>query len=156
MRRVVVTGLGIKSSIGNTPAEVVESLREARSGVEFCPEYEELGFRSHVYAPVRVDVDALIDRKQRRFMGDAAAYAYLAMRDAIADAISALDDVATQTTFPYMGVTPTTYINNIGHIDSPGCFRCHGKLVAYGGPDAGQPISKDCDLCHYFTLNEQQ
>ncbi len=81
---------------------------------------------------------------------------YAAKADAIADAISALDDVATQTTFPYMGVTPTTYINNIGHIDSPGCFRCHGKLVAYGGPDAGQPISKDCDLCHYFTLNEQQ
>ncbi len=86
MRRVVVTGLGIKSSIGNTASEVVESLRAGRSGVEFCPEYEKLGFRSHVYAPVRLDVDALVDRKQRRFMGDAAAYAYLAMRDAIADA----------------------------------------------------------------------
>ena len=77
---------------------------------------------------------------------------YATQSEAIDNAIAALENVAKLTTFPYMHVTPTTYINNIGHIDSPGCFRCHGKLVAYGGPNAGQVISKDCDLCHYFTL----
>jgi 3-oxoacyl-[acyl-carrier-protein] synthase-1 len=86
MRRVVVTGLGIKSSIGNSAGEVVESLRQGRSGIEHSTEYAELGFRSHVHGPIRLDLDALIDRKLRRFMGGAAAYAYLAMRDAIEDA----------------------------------------------------------------------
>ncbi len=86
MKRVVITGLGIKSSIGNNKKEVTDSLQNGRGGVEICPEYAELGFRSHVYAPIRLDLDALIDRKLRRFMGDAAAFAYLAMQDAIADA----------------------------------------------------------------------
>lgn len=86
MRRVVVTGLGIKSSIGNSLDEVLASLRDARPGIEYCAEYASLGFRSHLHGPIRLDLDALIDRKLKRFMGDAAAYAYLAMRDAIADA----------------------------------------------------------------------
>ncbi|MBI1733023.1 MAG: beta-ketoacyl-ACP synthase I [Gammaproteobacteria bacterium] len=86
MRRVVVTGLGIKSSIGCSQAEVLASLRAGKSGIEYCEEYARLGFRSHVHGPIRLDLDALIDRKLRRFMGDAAAFAYLAMRDAIADA----------------------------------------------------------------------
>lgn len=86
MKRVVITGLGIKSSIGTNKQEVFESLQNSRTGVAFCPEYAELGFRSHVYAPIRLDLDALVDRKQRRFMGDAAAYAYLAMQDALLDA----------------------------------------------------------------------
>jgi 3-oxoacyl-[acyl-carrier-protein] synthase-1 len=85
-KRVVITGLGIKSSIGNSKDEVTDSLRQARSGIEYCEEYRELGFRSHVYGPIRLDLDSLIDRKLRRFMGDAAGYCYLAMRDAIADA----------------------------------------------------------------------
>ena len=86
MRRVVVTGIGIVSSIGNDRNEVLNSLREGRSGVEFSPEYAELGLRSRVHAPLRIDTEALIDRKLRRFMGDAAAYAYIAMRQAIEDA----------------------------------------------------------------------
>ena len=69
-----------------TRNEVLNSLREGRSGVEFSPEYAELGFRSRVHAPLRIDTEALIDRKLRRFMGDAAAYAYIAMRQAIDDA----------------------------------------------------------------------
>lgn len=85
-KRVVITGLGIKSSIGNSKDEVIESLRQAKSGIEFCEEYRELGFRSHVHGPIRLDLDELIDRKLKRFMGDAAGYCYLAMRDAIADA----------------------------------------------------------------------
>ena len=86
MKRVVVTGLGIKSSIGVTRQEVIASLRAAKSGVERSQEYADLNFRSHLHAPVRLDTDPLIERKYRRFMGDAAAYTYLAMQDAIQDA----------------------------------------------------------------------
>lgn len=86
MRRVVVTGIGIVSSIGINKQEVTESLRAGRSGIEFSEEYAQLGFRSHVHGPIKIDTEALIDRKLRRFMGDAAAFNYLAMRDAIADA----------------------------------------------------------------------
>jgi 3-oxoacyl-[acyl-carrier-protein] synthase-1 len=85
-RRVVVTGLGIVSSIGNNKSEVTESLKQGKSGLAFSDEYAELGFRSHVYAPLSVDVASLIDRKIRRFMGDAAAYTYIAMQQAIEDA----------------------------------------------------------------------
>jgi len=81
-----VTGLGVVSSIGNNREEVLASLREGRSGIEFSEEYAELGFRSQVQGPVRLDVDAEIDRRLRRFMGDAAAYNYLAMAQAIEDA----------------------------------------------------------------------
>ncbi|MCK4866700.1 MAG: beta-ketoacyl-ACP synthase I, partial [Alphaproteobacteria bacterium] len=60
MRRVVVTGLGIVSSIGNNQMEVVDSLREGRSGIEFCPEYAELGFRSHIHGSINIDIEALV------------------------------------------------------------------------------------------------
>jgi 3-oxoacyl-[acyl-carrier-protein] synthase-1 len=86
MKRVVITGLGIVSCLGNDRDAVATSLRELRSGIRFLPEYRELGFRSHVGGPPQIDLDARIDRKQRRFMGDAAAFAYVSMADAIADA----------------------------------------------------------------------
>ncbi len=86
MRRVVVTGMGIVSPIGNNVAEVTESLREGRSGIARCEEYAELGFRSHLYGAPKIDMDDRIDRKLRRFMGDGAAYCYIAMEEAIADA----------------------------------------------------------------------
>ena len=86
MRRVVVTGLGVTSSIGTDQQQVLESLRQGTSGIVFAPDYEELGFRSHVHGAVDLELDRLIDRKLRRFMGDSAAYNYLAMREAIADA----------------------------------------------------------------------
>jgi len=86
MRRVVITGLGIVSSIGNNAEEVTESLREGRSGIEFSQEYADLGFRSHVHAPVRIDTKEHINRKALRFMGDAAAFNYIAMAQAIEDA----------------------------------------------------------------------
>ncbi|MPZ09179.1 MAG: beta-ketoacyl-ACP synthase I [Kiloniellaceae bacterium] len=86
MRRVVVTGLGIVSSIGNNRAEVVDALKAGRSGIEFCDTYAEMGFRSHVHGSLKVDLDAHVDRKLRRFMGDGAAYNYVAMQEAIADA----------------------------------------------------------------------
>jgi 3-oxoacyl-[acyl-carrier-protein] synthase-1 len=86
MRRVVVTGLGIVSSIGNNKAEVLASLREGRSGIEFSQQYRDLGLRSQVHGPIRIKREELIDRKLARFMGDAAAFNYVAMAQAIADA----------------------------------------------------------------------
>jgi 3-oxoacyl-[acyl-carrier-protein] synthase-1 len=86
MRRVVVTGMGIMSCLGNTKAAVSASLREGRSGIRFNPRYAEPGMRSQVSGRPDVDLETAIDRRVRRFMGDAAAYAYLAMEQAIADA----------------------------------------------------------------------
>ncbi|HEY5604780.1 MAG TPA: beta-ketoacyl-ACP synthase I [Gammaproteobacteria bacterium] len=86
MKRVVVTGLGIVSSIGNNKTEVIESLKQASSGLAFCAEYAELGFRSHVNGPLKINTEELIDRKIRRFMGDAAAFSYIAMQQAVKDA----------------------------------------------------------------------
>lgn len=84
MRRVVITGLGIVSSLGNDAATVASHLREGKSGIKFQPAYAERGFRTNVEGAIDVDLDQ-IDRKHRRFMGDAAAYAYLSMQQAIAD-----------------------------------------------------------------------
>ena len=86
MRRVVVTGIGIVGCIGNNKEEVLASLQAQRSGIRFMPEYAELGLRSHVAGKPQIDLDEVIDRKLKRFMGDSAAYAYLSMREAIADA----------------------------------------------------------------------
>jgi 3-oxoacyl-[acyl-carrier-protein] synthase-1 len=103
MRRVVVTGLGIVSSIGNNQREVTESLREGRSGIEYCETYAELGFRSHIHGSVNIDLDALVDRKIRRFMGDGAAYNYVAMRQAIDDAGLELAEISNERTGLVMG-----------------------------------------------------
>lgn len=84
--RVIVTGLGIVSCLGSDRASVSASLREGRTGVRHVPEYAELGLRSQVAGVPDIDLDARIDRKQRRFMGDAAAFAHVAMTSAIADA----------------------------------------------------------------------
>jgi 3-oxoacyl-[acyl-carrier-protein] synthase I len=86
MRRVVVTGLGIVSSIGNNKAEVLESLKQGKSGIVFSDVYQEMGFRSHVHGAINIDQDEFIDRKVKRFMGDGAAFNYIAMQQAIADA----------------------------------------------------------------------
>ncbi len=93
MRRVVVTGMGIVSPLGNDVGSVTESLRDSRSGLRHIPEYAELGLRSHVAGAPEIDLEAEIDRKLKRFMGDAAAYAYVSMRDAIADAGLSEDQV---------------------------------------------------------------
>lgn len=87
MKRVAVTGLGIVSCIGNDKETVLSSLREGKSGISFQQDYHDLGFRSHVAGSISdLDLDALIDRKLRRFMGNAAAYAYVSMQQAIDDA----------------------------------------------------------------------
>ena len=86
MNRVVITGMGIVSSIGNNKIEVLDSLKNSKSGIQHSPEYAELEFRSHVHGSIDIDLNALIDRKQKRFMGDSAAYCYVAMQEAIDDA----------------------------------------------------------------------
>ena len=93
-RRVVVTGMGIASCLGNDLDTVSGALRTGRAGIRFMPEYAELGLRSQVAGVPEIDLDAAIDRKLKRFMGDAAAYAYVSMRDAIADA--GLDEVVVR------------------------------------------------------------
>ena len=103
MRRVVVTGIGIVSSIGNNKEEVLTSLKEGRSGIEFCEEYCELGLRSHVHGSIKLDLTNMLDRKQLRFMGDGAAYNYIAMEEAIVDAGLAPEDVSNERTGIIMG-----------------------------------------------------
>ncbi len=98
MRRVAVTGLGIVSSIGNNKEEVADSLRAGRSGIVFAEDYAERGFRSHVKGQPTIDLDAHIDRRLRRFMGDGAAFNYVAMREAIEDAGLGDDEVSHERT----------------------------------------------------------
>jgi len=98
MRRVVITGLGIVSSIGNNAEEVTESLRTGRSGIVAAPDYAELGFRSQVKGSVKMDVSEHVDRKQLRFMGEGAAYAVLAMEQAVADSGLEESDVSNPRT----------------------------------------------------------
>src|SRR5579872_6744541 len=103
MRRVVVTGMGIVSCIGNSAQEVVASLREGRSGIGLDPQHVELGFRSHVSGRPKVDLDEAVDRRHRRFMGDGAAYNYLAMEQAIRDSGLEEGDVVNERTGLIMG-----------------------------------------------------
>lgn len=103
MRRVVITGLGIVSCLGNDKQTVTESLREGRSGIKFQEAYKEAGMRSQVAGSVDIDIDAFIDRKVRRFMGDAAAYAYISMQQAIDDAGLSEDMVSNPRTGLIMG-----------------------------------------------------
>ena len=86
MRRVVITGYGIVSCLGNDKATVIDSLREGKSGIRFKEEYNEMGMRSHVAGSIDINLDDFIDRKVKRFMGDAAAFTYIAMQQAVADA----------------------------------------------------------------------
>lgn len=86
MKRVVITGLGILSSIGNNAKEVLESLKKGRSGITFSQEMKDAGMRSHVWGNVKLDTTGLIDRKVARFMSDASIYAFLALEEAIKDA----------------------------------------------------------------------
>ncbi|MEL6642915.1 MAG: beta-ketoacyl-ACP synthase I [Pseudomonadota bacterium] len=98
MRRVVITGLGIISPIGNDAAEVADSLRAGRSGIAFEPYYAEHGFRSQVAGIPKIDLVEAIDKRQLRFMGPTAAYSYLAMQQAIADSGLTEDEVSNDRT----------------------------------------------------------
>ncbi len=103
MRRVVVTGLGVVSSIGNNKQEVLDSLRVGRSGIRFSETYAEMGFRSQVHGDIRLDLGEMLDRKVRRFMGDGAAFNYIAMAEAIEDAGLTEAEVSHERTGLIMG-----------------------------------------------------
>ena len=115
MKRVVITGLGIISSIGNNKEEVLASLKEGKSGIEFVPEFAEVGMRSQVAGTVKLNPAELIDRKVFRFMGDAAAYAYLSMKEAIADSGLTEEQVSNDRT---------------GLVIGAGTGSAHSQLVA--------------------------
>lgn len=103
MRRVVVTGMGIVSSIGNDPQTVLNSLREAKSGITFSQEYADLGFRSQVYSMPNIDIESLVDRRAMRFHGRGTAWNHIAMDQAIADAGLSLEEVSNPKTGIIMG-----------------------------------------------------
>lgn len=111
MRRAVITGLGIVSSIGNNKQEVTASLREGRSGISFDEKYVELGFRTNIHGDIKLNADELIDRKIKRFMGDAAAFNYIAMQQAIEDAGLGDDQVSHPRTGLVMGSGGTSTEN---------------------------------------------
>uniref|UniRef100_UPI00258A2199 beta-ketoacyl-ACP synthase I n=1 Tax=Alcanivorax sp. TaxID=1872427 RepID=UPI00258A2199 len=98
MRRVVITGMGIVSCLGNDADSVTRSLREGRSGIRFKEQYQEIGMRSQIAGTPDIQLDDFIDRKPRRFMGDAAAYAYVAMQNAITDSGLSDEQVSNERT----------------------------------------------------------
>ncbi|MBR9910480.1 MAG: beta-ketoacyl-ACP synthase I [Gammaproteobacteria bacterium] len=103
MKRVVVTGMGIVSCLGNDIETVLDALKEGRSGIKFQEEYEKMGFRSLVAGSIDIDLKEHIDRKSLRFMGDAAAFAYISMQQAITDSGLAEDQVSNERTGIIMG-----------------------------------------------------
>jgi len=117
MRRVAITGLGVVSSIGNNKQDVVDSLRAGRSGIRFADTYAEMGFRSCVHGDIRLDLDAAIDRRLRRFMGDAAAFNYVAMEEAIADAGLSPAEVSHERTGLIMGSGGASPSNQVAAAD---------------------------------------
>ncbi|MCX7353917.1 MAG: beta-ketoacyl-ACP synthase I [Alphaproteobacteria bacterium] len=118
MRRVVVTGMGIVSSIGANKGEVLDSLRQGRSGLSFAEEYKEMGFRSHVHGKPNIDIDAQVDRRHRRFMGDGAAYNYIALKEAIADSGLGDDEVSNERAGLIMGSGGPSTKNQVAAADA--------------------------------------
>jgi len=98
MKRVVISGMGLVSPLGNNKEETLISLRETKSGIKFQEEYKEMGLRSHVAGSIDIDVESMIDRKLRRFMGDAAVFSYISLAEAIADSGLPEDQVSNYRT----------------------------------------------------------
>ena len=118
MRKAVITGLGIVSCIGNNKEEVLKSLRETKSGISFSEEFAEMGFRSQVWGKPNIDVSEHIDRRERRFMGEGAAYNYIAMQQAIEDAGLGEEEVSHERTGLIMGSGGPSVINLIDTADT--------------------------------------
>ncbi|MBK8188193.1 MAG: beta-ketoacyl-ACP synthase I [Cellvibrio sp.] len=117
MKRVVVTGMGIVSCLGNDISAVLDALRAGRSGIKFQESYKEMGFRSHVAGSIEINLAELIDRKVLRFMGDAAAYAYLSMQQAIADSGLTEDQVSNERAGIIMGSGGASSMNLVEAAD---------------------------------------
>lgn len=117
MRRAVITGLGVVSSIGNNQQEVLESLRAGRSGITRSESFAEMGLRCQVWGDVKMDVKEHIDRKAMRFMGDAAAYAYIALEQALADAGLTEDEISNERTGLVVGSGGASGEHQVGAAD---------------------------------------
>ncbi len=117
MRRVVVTGMGIVSCLGNDQTAVLDALRAGRSGIKFQEAYKEMGFRSHVAGSIDINLAELIDRKILRFMGDAAAFSYISMQQAIVDAGLGEDLVSNERTGIIMGSGGASSMNLVEAAD---------------------------------------
>jgi len=131
MRRVVVTGMGIISSIGNDINEVTDSLINGRSGIVAAPDYTEKGFRSQIHGLPKIDVTEHIDKRQMRFMGQGAAYNYLAMEQAIADSGLEESQVSNERTGMVMGSGGPSTIN---------LFNAHQITLEKGAPKRMGPF----------------
>ena len=131
MRRVVITGLGIVSSIGNNADEVSASLRSGKSGICFAPDYAEYGFRSQIHGLPNIDVSEHIDKRQLRFMGQGAAYNFIAMRDAIED--SGLTDLEVSN-------ERTGLIMGSGGPSTKNLFDAHQIVIEKGSPKRMGPF----------------
>ena len=131
MRRVVVTGLGIVSPIGNTAAEVADSLRAGRSGIVFAPDYAERGFRSQIHGMPQIALEDHIDKRQLRFMGPGAAYNFIAMEQAIADAGLEPGDVSNER---------SGLVTGSGGPSTSNFFLAHNIVVEKGSPKRMGPF----------------
>ena len=131
MRRVVITGIGIVSPIGNSPAEVIESLRSSRSGITFAPQYEELGFRSRVHGMPQIVLEDHIDKRNLRFMGAGAAYNFIAMQQAIADSGLEEADISNPRTGLVVGS---------GGPSTSNLFEAHKTVIEKGSPKRMGPF----------------
>lgn len=132
MRRVVVTGVGIVSPIGNNADEVTQALREGRSGIEAAPTMVEHGFRSQIAGTLKIDVTEHVDKRALRFMGPGAAYAYIAMGQAIADAGLSDDEVAHER---------TGLIAGSGGPSTSAMFAAHQTVLKKGSPKRIGPFA---------------
>ncbi|TLU61597.1 beta-ketoacyl-ACP synthase I [Thalassotalea litorea] len=143
MKRVVITGMGIVSSIGNNAEQVLDSLKNGRSGISHSESFEEVGLRSHVWGKPNIDVTEHIDRKVMRFMGDAAGYAYIAMEEAIKDAKLTDDQVSNYRTGLVAGSGGASSANVIKSTDT-----IRAKGVKRVGPYAvPKTMSSTCSAC---------
>lgn len=131
MRRVVITGIGIVSSIGVNAAEVTTSLKEGKSGISFAPDYAEHGFRCHVHGMPDIDVSEHIDKRNLRFMGEGAAYNFIAMDQAIADSGLEPSDVSNERTGLVMGS---------GGPSTKSLFNAHQIVLEKGSPKRMGPF----------------
>tara|TARA_A100001011_G_C14253795_1_gene819119 strand:+ start:340 stop:1566 length:1227 start_codon:yes stop_codon:yes gene_type:complete len=131
MRRVVITGLGIVSSIGINADEVTTSLRKGKSGISFAPDYAEYGFRSQIHGMPDIDVSDHIDKRQFRFMGEGAAYNFIAMKDAIDDSGLIEAEISHERTGLIMGS---------GGPSTKNLFNAHKIVVEKGSPKRMGPF----------------
>ncbi|SDD38477.1 beta-ketoacyl-ACP synthase I [Ruegeria marina] len=144
MRRVVVTGLGIVSSIGNNAEEVTASLRAGRSGIEACPEMAEHGFRSQIAGTLKIDVKEHVDKRTLRFMGPGAAYAHIAMSQAIADSGLTEDDI----------VNPRTgLVAGSGGPSTSAMLAAHQAVLSSGATKRIGPFAVPKCMCSTISAN---